>query len=53
MKIKLKNILFISILCFFIFSCESIVEDLNDYNKVAELFENVMKTDQERENEDV
>lgn len=30
MKIKLKNILFISILSFFIFSCESLVEDLND-----------------------
>ena len=30
MKIKLKNILFISVLSFFIFSCESLVEDLND-----------------------
>ena len=31
----------------------SILEDINDYNKVAELFENVMKPDQERENDDV
>ena len=30
-----------------------ILEDINDYNKVAELFENVMKPDQERENDDV
>ena len=31
----------------------SVLEDINDYNKVAELFDNVMKTDQERQNDDV
>ena len=31
----------------------NVLEDINDYNKVAELFENVMKPDQERENDDV
>ena len=31
----------------------SVLEDINDYNKVAELFENVMATDQERENDEV
>ena len=31
----------------------SVLEDINDYNKVAELFDNVMKPDQERENDDV
>ena len=31
----------------------SVLEDINDYNKVAELFDNVMKSSQERENDDV
>jgi hypothetical protein len=31
----------------------SVLEDINDYNKVAELFEKIMKTDQERENDDI
>ena len=31
----------------------SVLEGINDYNKVVELFENVMKPDQIRENEDV
>ena len=31
----------------------SVLEDINDYNKVAELFENVMKPAQDRENDDV
>ena len=31
----------------------SVLEDINGYNKVAELFDNVMKTDHERENDDV
>ena len=31
----------------------SILEDINDYSKCAEFFENVMKPDQDRQNDDV